>query len=169
MAAKDHLNKILFHASLSQTPPHEGESWIHGERFHVGTLHSAVDRINYSNFTDDSMRDFTEEEEVPEIKAYMHVYDVEVPTNLQVYQDPHGSGYDEYVQDDWDPDKAIDEKKIKDIGAYENMHEDPGSISYVVHKNMLRNNKARFVGTMPFVARAEEGDRWRIAKELGYD
>jgi hypothetical protein len=169
MAAVNHLNQILFHASLSTTPPHEGDSMVYGQRFHLGTLAAAVDRINYSNFTDDALRDFTEEPEVPEIKAYMHVYDVSVPKDLHVYHDPHGSGYDEYVHDDWDPDKAVDEKKVGDIAAYENLHEDPGSVSYVVHKNMLTDGRVKFVGTMPFTARAEEGDRWRIQKELGYD
>ena len=105
MPAKDHLNKILFHASLSTTPPREGDSMVHGERFHLGTLYSAVDRINYSNFTDDVFAEM-EEDVVPEVKAYMHVYEADVPKNIHVYHDPHGAGYDEYVHDDWDPDKA---------------------------------------------------------------
>jgi hypothetical protein len=163
MAAKNHLNEILFHASLSTIPPHEGDSTVHGQRFHLGTLAAAIDRISYNNFT------FREELEVPEIEAYMHVYDVSVPQDLHMHQDPHGSGYDEYVHPHWDPDKAIKEKKVKDIAAYENLHEDPGSISYVIHKNMFTDGNIRFVGTMPFTARAEAGDRLRIQKELGYD
>jgi len=168
MAAKDHLNKILFHASMSQTPPHEGNTMAHGNTFHLGTLEAGIDRITYSNFTDDEFAEL-DENVVPQVNAYMHVYEAEVPENLHIHHDPHGAGYDEFVYDEWDPDKAIDERKVKDIAAYENLHEHPGSISYVMHKNMLRNNRARFVGTMPFTVRGEENDRYRIIKELGYD
>lgn len=168
MAASEHLNKILFHASTSPVPPHKGNSKKNGNTFHLGTPQSAIDRISFVNFSDDDFAEMNDDN-VPEIKAYMHVYEAQVPKNIPIQHDPHGSGYSDWVSPNWDQDKAIDDQKVKDIGAYENLHEDPGSVSYVMHKNMLRNNKATFVGTMPFVARAEVNDDTRILKELGYD
>lgn len=163
MAAHEHLNEILFHASTSTKPPHKGNGT---DTFHVGTMRAAIDRVSLNNFTDDVL---SESEETPQVDGYMHVYEVRVPKGLHIHDDPHASGYDEYAQDDWDPDNAINESSVEDIAAYQNRHEDPGSTSYVINKNMLRNKKTTFVGTMPFTARAEADDEKRITKELGYD
>lgn len=163
MAAHEHLNEILFHASTSKTPPHKHKG---KDTFHVGTMRAASDRVSLNSFTDDVL---SESEETPQVGGYMHVYEAEVPKGLHIHDDPHASGYDEYIQDDWNPDNAIDESSVKDIAAYQNRHEDPGSISYVINKAMFRNKKAKFVGTMPFTARAEADDDNRIMRDLGYD
>lgn len=167
MPAYEHLNQVLFHASTSSKPPHKG-SKKSPNTFHVGTISSAIDRVSLSSFTDDALSKY-DDESIPQVGGFIHVYEVQVPKNMHIYDDPHASGYDEYSQDDWDPKNAIDESTINDVAAYQNRHEDPGSISYVIHKNMLKNKKANYVGTMPFTARAEAEDEKRIMKELGYD
>lgn len=131
-------------------------------------MRAAIDRVSMNTFTDDMMSEY-DENETPQVGGYMHVYEAKVPKGLRVHDDPHASGYDEYAQDDWDADNAIDESSVKDIAAYQNRHEDPGSVSYVMNKQMLRNKGAKFVGTMPFSARAEANDAERIMKDLGYD
>ena len=167
MSAHEHLNKILFHASTSVKPPHK-KSKKSPNTFHVGTIGSAIDRVSLNSFTDDALSEY-DDESIPQVDGFMHVYDVQVPKNMHTYDDPHASGYDEYSQDDWDSENAIDESSVKDIAAYLNRHEDPGSTSYIINKNMLKNKKIKYVGTMPFTARAEAGDEKRIMKELGYE
>ena len=167
MAAHEHLNKILFHASTSNKPPHKGNNQ-NADTFHIGTIGAAIDRVSLSAFTDDFLAKH-DENSIPQVDGFMHVYDVQVPKNLHIHDDPHASGYDEYSQDDWDSENAIDESSVKDVAAYLNRHEDPGSTSYIINKNMLKNKKANYVGTMPFTARAEAGDEKRIINELGYD
>ena len=168
MAAHEHLNKILFHASTSNKPPHNNNSKKNLNTFHVGTLQSAIDRVSLNSFTDDMLSEH-DENSIPQINGFMHVYDVQVPKNMHIHDDPHASGYDEYSQDDWDSENAINEPSVTNVAAYLNRHEDPGSTSYIINKNTLKNKKTNYVGTMPFTARAEADDEKRIMKELGYD
>jgi hypothetical protein len=164
MAAHEHLNKILFHASTEEIPPHK-QNKKNNPVFHVGTIKAAIDRVHLGQFTDDVLSS----EENPQVNAYMHVYEVAIPENAHVYDDPSSSGYSDYHDPEWDGDNSIDERIVKEVTPYINRHEDYGSISYVIPKSSLKNKKTKYVGTMPFVARAEANDEERIISELGFN
>lgn len=163
MAASDHLNEILFHASTSPTPPHKQRK-KNQPSFHVGTLKAAIDRIHLGQFTDEDLGNV----ENPQVNAYMHVYETRVPKDAHVYDDPSASGYTDYHDPDWDIENAIDETSVTEVTPYVNRHEDPGSTSYIIPKSSIRSKNAKYVGTMPFVARPEAYDDERIMSELGY-
>jgi hypothetical protein len=162
MAASEHLNEILFHASTNAVPPHKQRK-SNQPSFHVGTLKAAIDRIHLGQFDDDALMD-----ENPQVNAYMHVYETKVPKGAHVYDDPSASGYSEYHHPDWDINNAINENNITEVTPYINRHEDPGSTSYVIPKSSIRAKNTKYVGTMPFVARPEADDDERITRELGY-
>lgn len=169
MAANDHLNQILFHASLSATPPHKSRKKNeHGDVIHAGTVKAAIDRIHYGYLSDDDNYDF-DSETPPQINAYMHVYEAQVPKNAHVYDDPSASGYTEYHDPNWESENAIDENNLKEVTPYINRHEDYGSTSYAIPKQSIRQKKTKYIGSMPFTARAEIDDDVRIKKELGFD
>jgi len=164
MTAYEHLNKILFHASTEEAPPHK-QNKKNNPVFHAGTIKAAIDRIHLGQFTDDVLSS----EENPQVNAYMHVYETAVPENAHVYDDPSASGYSDYHDPEWDGDNSIDESKVTEVTPYTNRHEDYGSTSYAIPKSSLRNKKTKYVGTMPFVARAEANDEERIINELGFN
>lgn len=156
--------RIVFHSSTDPTPPHtEGKST--NQRFHVGTIGAAIERTQFAHFNEWSEWD----DDAPDVvSAWIHSYEIDVPNDLHVYDDPHGSGYDEFTHPDWEPSKALCENSVSEIAAYRNLHEDAMSVSYVIHKIMFCKGSAVFVGSLPFTVRAEIGERQRIETDLGY-
>jgi hypothetical protein len=157
-------NIILFHASTNEVPPHK-QNEKNNPVFHAGTIRAAIDRIHLGQFTDDVLS----AEENPQVTAYMHLYECTTIENAHIYDDPSASGYSDYHDPEWDGDNSIDEANIQEVTPYTNRHEDYGSISYAIPKGSLQNDQTKYVGTIPFLARAEAYDEDRIIRELGFD
>jgi hypothetical protein len=155
MAASDALNQDLFirvyHSSIKKTPPHVfGTDERPSERrgIHAGTLDSAIDRGKITS----------------EDRSYIHVYDVpRSMINQEVWADPHrnhrdyidrvtgystGGNYTEEQtlkhripkQPELSESVPIRRDPIRGtVLQYRNDHEDPGSISYLMHTYDIDN------------------------------
>ena len=129
--------KIVYHATLSDDPPH-----VYGEPFHAGTYRSAHDRL------DDEITygvDWQpENEKYPNLGVgTIHEYEVsdKAPTSRRTWEDPM------YFDDE---SKAVPEHKQNRIYPYKNEREDKGATSYVIPSNFVGNhvkhlNKEQFL------------------------
>lgn len=130
-----------FHGNFSETPPHlqtEGPSsqW---PGFHAGTQKAATDLLRMKIEMPGNA-----DLEVPE-NAWMHTYEINHPVSEDILDDP---SY-------WDPSSgrpSVDDlnspgKLGDNILRYRNTLEDKGSISYVIPKHLIDNNRVKYLGS----------------------
>jgi hypothetical protein len=112
------MGKIVYHGTFSDNPPH-----VYGGPFHAGTEQSARERLD-------------EAEEYGGL-ARIHGYEIKdtAPTNPNIWLDP-------LTKRRQGPYTArVPENDTTQIHAYENEHEDEGSISYVIPSNFVGKKK----------------------------
>lgn len=133
----------VFHGSYSDKPPHEYET----NTFHAGTYEAAMDRLA------------TAEQEAADVglakvfalveKPKMHMYEIRVQPSMLTYDDPDAPFGFAKGNVSYNQELAIKNTWGDSPGRvlkYINRYEDPGSLSYVIPIDFVKQGLVHYLG-----------------------